>query len=66
MALIKSWVLWTGVTLGTRFTRLGRWSAAAMIAWFAAALAATGLLVGERLPATGDVDLPAPDTFSRR
>jgi hypothetical protein len=23
-------------------------------------------LVGERLPGTRDVDLPAPDTFSRR
>jgi hypothetical protein len=45
VALVKSWVLWTGVTLGTRFTRLGRWSGAAMIAWFAAALAGTGLLV---------------------
>jgi hypothetical protein len=22
VALVKSWVLWTGVTLGTRFTRL--------------------------------------------
>ncbi|HEY4729299.1 MAG TPA: hypothetical protein VIJ32_14095 [Actinomycetes bacterium] len=41
-------------------------ASAAMIVWFAAALAATGLLVGERFPATGDVDLPAPDTFSRR
>ena len=131
VALVKSWVLWTGVTLGTRFTRLGRWSGAAMIAWVAAALAGTGLLVygltghwqwtvvalaapvplaflweaqwpagliagyafwpvffgsvpgilacqvyrgvewvaelvGERLPGTRDVDLPAPDTFSRR
>jgi len=45
VALIKSWVLWTGVTLGTRFTRLGRWTAAAMVAWFVAALAGTGLLL---------------------
>jgi hypothetical protein len=68
VALIKSWVLWTGVTLGTRFTRLGRWRAAAMVAWFAAALAGTGLLV---YGLTGHwpwtvVALPAPDRFSQR
>jgi hypothetical protein len=42
--LVKSWVLWTGVTLPTRW----RSSAGAKIAlaiWFAAALAGTGLLV---------------------
>jgi Protein of unknown function (DUF1353) len=45
VALVKSWVLWTGVTLGTRWERLGRWPQAATVAWFAAALAGTGLLV---------------------
>jgi Protein of unknown function (DUF1353) len=45
VALVKSWVLWTGVTLGTRMLRLGLLRAAAMVVWFAAALAGTGLLV---------------------
>jgi hypothetical protein len=45
VALLKSWVLWTGVTLGTRAQRLGRWPKAAIVAWFAAALTGTGLLV---------------------
>jgi Protein of unknown function (DUF1353) len=45
VALVKSWVLWTGVTLWTRFKRLGRPAAVAMVAWFAAALAGTALLV---------------------
>jgi hypothetical protein len=45
VALVKSWVLWTGVTLGTRLLRLGLWRAVAMVIWFAAALAGTWLLV---------------------
>ena len=44
VALVKSWVLWTGVALATRALRLGRARTAAMVAWFAAALAGTGLL----------------------
>jgi hypothetical protein len=45
VALVKSWVLWTGVTLGTRLQRLGPWRTAAMVVWFVAALTGTGLLV---------------------
>src|SRR4029453_13255412 len=45
VALVKSWVLWTGVALGTRLLRLGLWRAVAMVIWFAAALAGTWLLV---------------------
>ena len=45
VALVKSWVLWTGVTLATRMQRLGPWRTAAMVVWFAAALTGTGLLV---------------------
>lgn len=44
VALVKSWVLWTGVTLGTRL-RSGFWRAAAIVVWFLAALAGTVLLV---------------------
>jgi len=45
--LVKSWVLWTGVTLPTRWrSRAG--AKIALSLWFAAALAGTGLLVDER------------------
>ena len=53
VALVKSWVLWTGVTLGTRMLRLGLLRAAAMVVWFAAALAGTWLLVYGLLEETG-------------
>jgi len=42
VGLVKSWVLWTGVTLGTRRTTPG--GKAAIVAWVVAALAGTGLL----------------------
>jgi hypothetical protein len=44
VALVKSWVLWTGVTLGTRLWS-GFWRAAAIVAWFVAAMAGTVLLL---------------------
>jgi hypothetical protein len=44
VALVKSWMLWTGVTLLTRWRR-ALWSRAAIVAWFAAALAGTTLLL---------------------
>ena len=42
--LVKSWVLWTGVTLPTRW-RLSVGAKTALAIWFAAALAGTVLLV---------------------
>lgn len=44
VALVKAWVLWTGVTLLTRW-RSRPWGRAGIVGWFAAALAGTSLLV---------------------
>jgi hypothetical protein len=44
VALVKSWVLWTGVTLRTR-NAMRPWGRLAIIAWFVAALAGTAVLV---------------------
>jgi Protein of unknown function (DUF1353) len=44
VALVKSWVLWTGVTLRTRWYRRP-WGTAGIVAWVLAALAGTGLLI---------------------
>ena len=45
VALVKGWILWTGVTLATRLRRSGLGATVAMVVWFAAALAGTALLV---------------------
>jgi Protein of unknown function (DUF1353) len=44
VALVKAWVLWTGVTLLTRW-RSRPWGRAGIVGWFAAALAGTSLLI---------------------
>jgi uncharacterized protein DUF1353 len=66
VALVKSWVLWTGVTLRTRWS-LRPWGTAGILAWFLAALAGTGLLIYGTL--TGDpllvaIALVAPIPFA--
>jgi len=64
--LVKSWVLWTGVTLPTRWrSRTG--TKIALSLWFAAALAGTGLLVDglwTTNPALVAIALAAPAPFA--
>jgi hypothetical protein len=40
LPVVKSWLLWTGVTLGTRFN-LRPWGRIGIMVWFIAALAGT-------------------------
>jgi len=42
--LVKAWIMWTGVTLGSRWS-MKPWGAAAIVLWFAAALTGNALLV---------------------
>jgi Protein of unknown function (DUF1353) len=42
--VVKSWVLWTGVTLRTRFS-LRPWGLAGIVVWFIAALVGTAALI---------------------
>jgi hypothetical protein len=66
VALVKAWVLWTGVTLLTRW-RTRPWGRAGIVAWFAAALAGTGLLIlgaGTGQPVLVAIALVAPMPFA--
>jgi hypothetical protein len=66
VALVKAWVLWTGVTLLTRW-RSRPWGRAGIVAWFAAALAGTGLLIlgaGTGQPVLVAIALVAPMPFA--
>jgi Protein of unknown function (DUF1353) len=56
VALVKSWMLWTGVTLLTRWRRTP-WSRVGIVGWFVAALAGTALLLWGA--ATGNLGLVA-------
>ena len=66
VALVKSWVLWTGVTLRTRW-HIRPWGAAGIAAWFLAALSGTSLLVYGALtgsPLLVAIALVAPIPFA--
>jgi hypothetical protein len=64
--MVKSWLLWTGVTLGTRFG-LRPWARIGIVVWFIAALAGTAAfiygLVGN-LPLLLALALIAPIPFA--
>jgi hypothetical protein len=66
VALVKSWMLWTGVTLLTRWRRT-LWSKVGIVGWFIAALAGTALLLwgaATRDPWLVAVALVAPVPFA--
>jgi hypothetical protein len=64
--VVKSWVLWTGVTLRTRFS-LRPWGAVGIVVWFLAALIGTAALiygVVANLPLLVALALVAPIPFA--